>query len=312
MTYTLAHISDIHLSPLPAIRRRDLMSKRITGYVNWRRHRIHALGNTTLGAVVDAMLAAKPDHVAVTGDLTNLALKEELSTAALWLEELGDPATVTAVPGNHDAYVRGAVAKAMKTWAPWMTDDTGRAPKSNQDYPFVRRRGPVAIIGVSSAIATPPLVAAGWVGSGQAARLTAMLEETGREGLFRVVLIHHPPVRGAAKLSKRLFGLGRFQSVIAKVGAELVLHGHTHLSQRTTIKGKGNTIVPVIGVPSASQAPGGNRPAGAFNLFRIGGAAPAWSVDLEEWSATANGGVHLTEMRSLTTTETQGSSASRK
>ena len=37
--FTLAHVSDIHLSPLPKVRRRQLLSKRLLGYVNWHRGR---------------------------------------------------------------------------------------------------------------------------------------------------------------------------------------------------------------------------------------------------------------------------------
>ncbi|TIO72439.1 MAG: metallophosphoesterase, partial [Mesorhizobium sp.] len=31
----LAHISDVHLGPLPDVTYRDLASKRVLGYVNW-------------------------------------------------------------------------------------------------------------------------------------------------------------------------------------------------------------------------------------------------------------------------------------
>ena len=37
--FTLAHLSDIHLSPMPRARRRDLFGKRVLGYVNWHRGR---------------------------------------------------------------------------------------------------------------------------------------------------------------------------------------------------------------------------------------------------------------------------------
>ena len=33
---TLAHISDIHLAPLPPVRFVDLLGKRITGFLNWK------------------------------------------------------------------------------------------------------------------------------------------------------------------------------------------------------------------------------------------------------------------------------------
>ena len=42
MTLRLAHISDVHLGPLPKVKRSELFSKRITGYVNFRRNRMNA------------------------------------------------------------------------------------------------------------------------------------------------------------------------------------------------------------------------------------------------------------------------------
>ncbi|HEX3710381.1 MAG TPA: metallophosphoesterase, partial [Pseudolabrys sp.] len=39
MAFVLAHLSDPHLAPLPRPRVDELIGKRITGYVNWRRHR---------------------------------------------------------------------------------------------------------------------------------------------------------------------------------------------------------------------------------------------------------------------------------
>ena len=56
-----------------------------------------------LDALVSDMQAQQPDHVAVTGDLVNLALDAEFNPARQWLEGVGDPADVTVVPGNHDA-----------------------------------------------------------------------------------------------------------------------------------------------------------------------------------------------------------------
>ena len=43
MPFTLAHLSDPHLAPLPRPRLSELIGKRITGYLNWqlRRRFIH-------------------------------------------------------------------------------------------------------------------------------------------------------------------------------------------------------------------------------------------------------------------------------
>ena len=39
MAFTLAHLSDPHLPPLPKPRFRELAGKRVLGYLNWTRNR---------------------------------------------------------------------------------------------------------------------------------------------------------------------------------------------------------------------------------------------------------------------------------
>ena len=103
--FRLAHLSDLHIAPLPRVRPRDLMGKRLLGYLSWlqRRRRVHI--REILDAMVRDLRAIEPDHVAITGDLVNIALPEEFRQAAAWLRELGRSDWVTVVPGNHDVYV---------------------------------------------------------------------------------------------------------------------------------------------------------------------------------------------------------------
>lgn len=266
--FRLAHISDIHLSPLPRVRYRELASKRITGYINWLRNRKGAMHGTVLDKLVADMLAQAPNHIAVTGDLVNLALNLEIDIAADWLSKLGNPDDVSVVPGNHDAYVPGALDRSCRKWEPWMRgdgiDNKGKRPQ----FPYMRVRDDVAMIGVSSARATAPFMASGDFRSAQAKRLAAALDEAGARGLFRVVMIHHPPIHGATPTHKRLYGIRRFQKIIRKHGAELVIHGHTHLATKYEIDGP-NGQVPVICVPSASQNYGGHKPPARYNIFNI-------------------------------------------
>jgi len=65
--FLLAHLSDTHLGPLPSPRRRELIGKRVTGYLNWTRsrYRIHDMG--VLAQIVADMKAHHPSHVAMTG-----------------------------------------------------------------------------------------------------------------------------------------------------------------------------------------------------------------------------------------------------
>ncbi|MBO1039841.1 metallophosphoesterase family protein [Brucella pituitosa] len=266
--FRLAHISDIHLSPLPRIRYRELASKRITGYINWLRNRKNAMHGTVLDSLIADMLAQNPDHIAVTGDLVNLALNLEIDIAHDWLAGLGNPDDVSVVPGNHDAYVPGALDRSCRKWEPWMRGDGIDNHDERPVFPYMRARGPVAMIGVSSARATAPFMASGDFRSAQAKRLAQLLDEAGSQGLFRVVMIHHPPIHGATPTHKRLYGIRRFQKVIRQHGAELVIHGHTHLATRYDIDGP-NGKVPVVCVPSASQNFGGHKPPARYNIFNI-------------------------------------------
>ena len=272
--FRLAHISDVHLGPLPHFRKRDLMSKRITGYLNWRRNRAKSLGNAVLATMIDDLHATKPDHIAMTGDLVNLSLDAELPAARLWMEALGEAKNVSYVPGNHDAYVIGALQKTTQNLADFIGD------ADEPLFPSLRVRGDVALIGVNSARATPVFIAAGHVSDRQMQALKLVLEETGRQGLCRVVMIHHPPVRGAASRSKRLYGIRKFQRIIKVAGAELVLHGHTHLPTLNWISGPDKTKVPVVGVSAAAQSPGGKRPASGWNEFEIEQVETGFSIQL--------------------------------
>jgi 3',5'-cyclic AMP phosphodiesterase CpdA len=272
--FRLAHLSDPHLGPLPEPRLRELAGKRVLGYLNWRLNRGRgALRPTEVDALIRDIRAHAPDHTCVTGDIVNLALDGELAPALEWLASIGRPAAVSVVPGNHDAYVRGALHRATEAWGPYLKPDEGEAGR----FPYVRRRGRVAVIGLSSAVATAPFMATGTFDAGQALRLAATLDHLGREGLFRVVLIHHPPTRGAIHWGARLIGADRLRAVLRRAGAELVLHGHTHRSSLEWLESPGGHI-PVVGVPSASRSPGEGRAGAGWNLFEIFGEPGAWSL----------------------------------
>ncbi len=50
-------------------------------------------------------------------------------------------------------------------------------------------------------------------GGDQAPDTLNMLRAAGEAGLFRVVMIHHPPIRGATPFYKRMIGIRRFAAV---------------------------------------------------------------------------------------------------
>jgi 3',5'-cyclic AMP phosphodiesterase CpdA len=95
--FTLAHLSDPHLAPLPWPTPLELLSKRGLGYINWLRKRRSIHRPETLAALVADLKRQAPDHIAVTGDLVNLSLSNEFGSALAWLETLGSPRDVTAI-----------------------------------------------------------------------------------------------------------------------------------------------------------------------------------------------------------------------
>ena len=79
--YVLAHLSDPHLPPLPAARLHELIGKRALGYANWQRNRHTIHRRELLDQLVSDLHIQQPDHIAITGDLVNLALPAEFAPA---------------------------------------------------------------------------------------------------------------------------------------------------------------------------------------------------------------------------------------
>ncbi len=285
--FKLAHISDVHLGPLPAISVRELMSKRITGYVNWQRNRKKHLFGDTLTRLIEHIHTQAPDHLAITGDLVNLAARAEIENVKQWLENLGNPEDISVIPGNHDAYVPGALTRALAAWQPFMLGDEG-VHAQRARFPYLRVRGPVALIGCSTAHATPPFSANGTFGPRQARATAALLRQAHKDGLCRVIMIHHPPIRGATAHYKRMAGIRRFGEMLKQEGAELVIHGHTHLNTVYHLEGRDGPV-PVIGIASASQGPGGHKPPAGYNLFSISGSADNWNIQHDRYALDGDG-----------------------
>jgi len=278
--YTLAHLSDLHAtevlpgSPLP------LLGKRALGWLSWRVRRRAVHQTAILEALLSDLHAARPDHTVITGDLTNISLPAEFVAAREWLRRVGTAADVTAVPGNHDAYVRVPHETAWGHWTEYLASDThglswlqgigAVAPEGKPElsFPSLRLRGPLGIVGVCSALPTAPLLAAGELGSAQLERLERILVSLSDAGRCRVVLIHHPPSRESVARRRALRDADRLCAVLARTGAELVLHGHLHRTRITSLQGPAGAI-PVVGVRSASDH--GSKPGkrAQFHLYDI-------------------------------------------
>jgi len=292
--YTLAHLSDPHIGPLPPLHLGDLQSKRILGFLSWSLRRRNLYITPVLEALARDIVRAGPDHIAVTGDIVNISLPGEFDHATRWLGSLGQPDKVTVVPGNHDAYVDMNWRQTIGQWASYMANTDlqngsgAEKPLEGDDqFPFVRLRGEIALVGVSTACPTPPGFAGGVVGDRQLGALRDKLTELGKRGLCRVVLIHHPPFGDPKHRRKELTDYRAFCDCIEAAGAELVLHGHTHKSGLTKIPTPAGHA-PVIGVPAASARGGhGGKDHSRYHLYRINRNGSGWQIEVEVRGVTA-------------------------
>ncbi len=269
--FVLAHLSDIHLGPLPRLDARYWNAKRLLGYINWHKNRKQAHLRTTLDRIVSDLAAQRPDHIAVTGDLANIGLPAEYEMGLHWLQSLGPPGHVTVVPGNHDIYTTLRHDPGHNRWRDYMAPiPASKAAKSTTaTFPFVRRFGDIAIVATNSAIQTRPFYAGGQLGSSQQDFLSRHLEDLGSTGAFRVVLIHHPPLPGQAVRHKALADADALEHILCEKGAELVLHGHNHRSMTTYRRGPQGPF-PVVGVGSASLGqPHNSEDLARYHLYRI-------------------------------------------
>jgi 3',5'-cyclic AMP phosphodiesterase CpdA len=246
--------------------------KRLFGFANWVLKRRHIHLRRVVDRLVEDLHLQNVDHIAVTGDLVNLGLPHELENALRWLESIGPPTAVSVIPGNHDIYTRRWRDAGVARWQRYMASDASSAELTTRmglSFPYVRRIREVALIGLNSALPTPPGVASGHLGRKQLDALGEVLQRLGDLGLFRLVLIHHPPLPGQAKPTRALRDAADLERTLLRHGAELVLHGHNHydmLAWLTVTRGR----FPIVGIGSVSAYRTRRRETLArYNLYRI-------------------------------------------
>jgi len=279
---SFAHLSDPHLTCLDGVHWRQLANKRLLGYLSWRQRRHAEHRREVLDALVRDLHQARPGQIIVTGDLTQLGLPDEFRQARQWLEQLGGSDCTTVIPGNHDAYIRTDWNATYAQWLPYMQSDsayrqTGVTGKAM--FPTLRIRKQVALIGLSSAVPSAPFLATGTLGRAQRERLVQLLRMTREQGLFRLVLLHHPPRIEDEKWRKRLTDGRALCAILGREGAELVLHGHGHYRAESAVPSEDGDI-PVFGIPSASAI--GHKPGrrAQYWFYRVQRCTDHWSVQI--------------------------------
>jgi DNA repair exonuclease SbcCD nuclease subunit len=137
MALRFVHCSDIHLLDLDGVGPLRFLNKRLTGAVNLALHRRKAYAPHLFDKIVASALDLGADRLVVTGDVTNLALEAEFELVRRKFGEAGLP--VTVIPGNHDAYTKGAARS--RRFERYLGAFMEGERASGHDYPFVQRFG---------------------------------------------------------------------------------------------------------------------------------------------------------------------------
>lgn len=251
-SFTLAHISDLHVLNLRGTTPLRFLNKRLSGLGNLVGPRRGAHPAWLAEALVERLQDPAIDHVAFTGDLTNLALPSEFAAGRRLLARIGDGERLSAVPGNHDVYTRGAArsARGEQAIAPWAAGATRR-----EAYPWVKAPTPwLRIYGLSSAVPAPAFIAWGEVGAPQLDRLAALVAEEDDAVRVRIALVHHNLHRRrlTAQLTARMRDAAALAEALTRLRFTLLLHGHTHAPHRATLASDGGAGPLVLGCGSST------------------------------------------------------------
>ena len=275
----IAHLSDPHLTSLEQVSWRELLNKRILGYLSWRVKRRRSHNSETLSRTLAHLAKQQPDHLVISGDLTHLGTANECREAKTWLHGLGAPDYISIVPGNHDRYIAADLGQTLGHWRAYMQSDPGTGEDEPQ-FPYLRVRGQIAIIGLSSAVPTPPFYASGKLGREQLQRLGRLLETTAQRGLYRMVILHHSPHSMSARRS--LSDAADLLSTLSGPGAELLVHGHGHRQMYASLQA-GQRKIPVFGVPSASASYNDPAKSPGYYTYEISQTAQGWETQVRSF-----------------------------
>jgi 3',5'-cyclic AMP phosphodiesterase CpdA len=231
----IAHFSDIHVTARPlGWRPRDLLSKRVTGWMNLRigRGRLFRDAGHIAATMMREIRQRGCQHVVFSGDATAMGFPHEMAAAASSLGLGGTEGQSVlpglAVPGNHDYYTRAAVRSGYfeRNFAAWQTGDR----IGEHTYPFAQRVGPCWLIGVNTARSNFLLWdSRGQMGREQGERLRQLLARL--EPGPRILVTHYPLYLADGRPEhhwRKLRDLDSLREIAIQGRISLWLHGHRH------------------------------------------------------------------------------------
>lgn len=213
-----------------------------------------------LSPLVDSVIAAQPDVLVVSGDLTQRARSRQFREAKAFLARLPSPQVV--VPGNHDVPLYNVFDRFLRP-----LDKFRRHIESSLMPSYVD--GELAVLGINTARSL--VFKNGRVNEEQLASLRRSLCAM-REDLVKVVVTHHPfDVDPQTDADKRVGRADMAMATFAKCGVDVLLAGHLHTSHsadtgdRYSLAGY-EALVVSAGTATSTR---GRGEANSFNVLKL-------------------------------------------
>jgi 3',5'-cyclic AMP phosphodiesterase CpdA len=223
-------------------------------------------------ALAQSIAAARPDVVAITGDLTRRGRRHEFEAAARLVDAL--PGEVIVVPGNHDVpLVKHRFSRPFARFAAYFPGQ-----------PLYIETSDILLAGLNTAVGAR-LTALDW-SLGDAPRervapVALLLREFGR-GRLGIVACHHPLRRHALDQQRSVTRRGpEAFAELAASGMRLLLHGHLHRSSSTCLDASGVAVCEVCANTALSDRER-SGPA-AYNVIDVENGA--WRLTVMRWNA---------------------------
>jgi calcineurin-like phosphoesterase family protein len=274
-TFTIVHLSDLHLTAKPNDRRTEpRLNGRLAGM------------NAACMYVLNTPTVKSADLVLITGDVTDkgepdawAALKDMLVRADLIARTL-------IIPGNHDV----CGLRARVGWPPLLAaTDLERARMGlalldqPHDFPWIKIVEPrVAIIGLdsnNSGNLASVTNAVGRLGMDQLSRLADTLTQC-KQIPVKLIALHHSP-----NIPRRATALKRGQAPMSLINrwaheipeperrrlrelcvthkVRMIVHGHLHHAEDRRVNG-----IRIVGAPSSTEPVSRGRGASGYRVYK--------------------------------------------
>jgi 3',5'-cyclic AMP phosphodiesterase CpdA len=222
-----------------------------------------------LPALKDALNAAQPDVLAISGDVTQRARNREFAEAKAFLDSL--PFHKVVVPGNHDIPLYNVLAR-------WLTPLSAYKRHFGDDEPIYVDEE-IAVAGINTARSLT--FQSGRINHRQVKTACSTFTGAGAN-TTRIIVTHHPfddagdkSIVGRAKLAVTAF---------AQCGVDLIVSGHAHVAGAGESTRRYSTAGRSMLLVHAGTATSGRRRRGegnSFNLIKID--RPRISIDRMTW-----------------------------